>query len=116
VKAKPGHRSPNGSFGNAALSAPVAIVDDVDERRFARLRRPSDHVDMARFQLEDSPAPVVAVEHDAEQLDRHGRTPMSAMTVLGVPALANQRPVNSARFAQARTLFEQPWLQIRNPA
>ena len=32
-----------------------------------------------------------------------------------VPAVVHQELTGSRRFANARTLFEQPWLQIRNP-
>src|SRR5262249_25425795 len=71
--------------------------------RLPSLRGARNYVDTTRFEFQNPLPTIMTVEHDAEKLHAHGRTPRIAITVPGFPAAANHFPTNSARFTQVFT-------------
>src|SRR4029077_16087143 len=97
ANSEPRNGSPNDPFWHSTLAAPEAIVDDVDQRGLPSLRCSGDYVNGARLETQDATSTIVAKKNDVQQLQAHGRTPISAIVVAALPVEKNHLPRNSAR-------------------
>src|SRR6202022_109567 len=82
----PRYRRADDAFGDRALVAAEAIVDDLDHSRLARFRAPGNDIDCAAAERDFAGLARPAVEDDSTDLHGHGRIPKRAKTVAGVPA------------------------------
>src|ERR1022692_1014657 len=92
----------NHAVCDIALAPTRAVVNNIDDCRFAGFRRASDDAQLAQSEGNLPQIPFSAVKNDFRNLQAHGVTPHAEKIFAVVPVAANQRPIKPDRSTQAR--------------